>query len=151
MTVAFTLHLLASTVWVGGMFFAWMALRPVALQLLDPPQRLELWMGVFDRFFPWVWVSILILPATGFWMIFSVFGGMAAVGIHVHTMLLVGLVMIVIFLWIWFVPRAGLRRAVDAKDWAAGGKHLGRIRRLIGINLILGMAVVGFAAAGRWF
>ncbi|MGN5479437.1 hypothetical protein ACTMU2_28655 [Cupriavidus basilensis] len=49
------LHVTAAVVWVGGMFFAYLCLRPVAGQVLDPPSRLQLWRGVFDRFFRWVW------------------------------------------------------------------------------------------------
>ena len=58
MGIALLLHALAAVVWVGGMFFAHMALRPVAASLLEPPQRLALWVGVFSRFFPWVFVAI---------------------------------------------------------------------------------------------
>ena len=31
----YALHLLAAVVWVGGMFFAWMILRPAAVSALD--------------------------------------------------------------------------------------------------------------------
>ena len=55
MPIAITLHLLAAVVWVGGMFFAYVALRPVAASLLPPPLRLPLWSQTVARFFPWVW------------------------------------------------------------------------------------------------
>ena len=42
-----TLHLLAAVIWVGGMFFAYACLRPVAASLFEPPQRLTLWRSVF--------------------------------------------------------------------------------------------------------
>ncbi len=47
----YALHLLAAVVWVGGMFFAWMILRPAAVDILEPPARLRLWLSVFKRFF----------------------------------------------------------------------------------------------------
>ncbi len=65
MAVAIVLHVLSSVLWVGGMFFAYMALRPVAAATLEPPQRLTLWAGVFGRFFPWVWTSIVVLLVNG--------------------------------------------------------------------------------------
>ena len=37
MTFALMLHVLAAAVWVGGMFFAYMVLRPVAAQLMLAP------------------------------------------------------------------------------------------------------------------
>ncbi|HEX4938933.1 MAG TPA: hypothetical protein VFX11_09675, partial [Candidatus Kapabacteria bacterium] len=93
MSVMIALHLLSAVIWVGGMFFAYMALRPVAASLLEPPVRLTLWAQVFTRFFPWVWASVLLLLGTGLWMTFGIFGGMKYVGIHVHIMLLLGLIM----------------------------------------------------------
>jgi len=42
MVVAIPLHFLATVIWVGGMFFAYMALRSVAASLLEPAQRLPL-------------------------------------------------------------------------------------------------------------
>ena len=75
MPALIALHLLAAVVWVGGMFFAYMALRPVAATLLEPPQRLPLWTQTFMRFFPWVWLAILLLTATGYTIVFAVFGG----------------------------------------------------------------------------
>ena len=53
------LHLTGVAVWVGGMFFAWVCLRPVAAVQLQPPARLSLWLAVFARFFPWVWGLLL--------------------------------------------------------------------------------------------
>ena len=35
-------HILGVTVWVGGMFFAYMALRPASVELLETPERLIL-------------------------------------------------------------------------------------------------------------
>jgi len=59
-------HLLASIVWIGGMFFAHQCLRPAVLATLEaPPQRLSLWAAVFGRFFPWVWASVIALIGTG--------------------------------------------------------------------------------------
>ena len=54
--LAITLHLLAAVIWVGGMFFAYMALRP-ATGSLEPSIRLTLWSQTLKRFFPWVWIS----------------------------------------------------------------------------------------------
>ena len=95
MAVAMMLHMLSATVWVGGMFFAYMVLRPAA-GLLEPPQRLSLWAQVFMGFFPWVWFAILTLLLSGYGMLFKFFGGMAAAPIYVHIMQGIGLIMILI-------------------------------------------------------
>ena len=150
MIFAISLHLLSSVIWVGGMFFAYMVLRPAAGNLLEAPTRLTLWSQVFQRFFPWVWASVIILLATGLWMTISVFGGMAAVGPHIHIMLTLGLVMMLLFMHVFFSPYKKLQRAVIAKEWEAGGKALNQIRQLIAINLTIGLIVVVVASAGRY-
>ncbi len=152
LATALTLHLLSAVVWVGGMFFAYLALRPAAVEVLEPPPRLTLWVAVFRRFFPWVWAAVVLLPATGWWMILSParFGGLDTAPLYVHVMNGVGTLMILIYLHVYFAPFARLRRAVAAEDWPAGGRALGQIRRLVGLNLILGLLVIAVASGGRY-
>ncbi len=145
------LHGLAAAVWVGGMFFAYMAMRPVAASQLEPPQRTRLWEASFQRFFPWVWLSVLLLLGTGFWLIFGFYGGMAGVGGDVHSMLLLGLVMMGIFAHIYFAPYRRMRQAIAAENWPEAGRRLGQIRRLIAINLVLGLITVAIGAGGRFW
>ena len=149
MGIALLLHLLAAVVWVGGMFFAYVALRPAAAQL-EPPVRLTLWVGVFKRFFPWVFAAIATLLLTGYWMVLSFFGGFDAVGMHVHLMIWAGYVMMLLFFHVFFAPFKRLKRAVAAEDWSAGGKSLAQIRVLIGINLSIGLVVIAIASGGRY-
>lgn len=150
MPALIALHLLAAVVWVGGMFFAYVALRPVAASLLEPPQRLPLWTQTFQRFFPWVWLAVLALPVTGYLMIFSVFGGMGNIGLHVHLMQGLGWLMILLYLHMYFAPFRRMQRAVAAGDWPTGGAKLAQIRRIVGINLILGLVVTLIGSAGRY-
>jgi uncharacterized membrane protein len=150
MGIALLLHVLSVVIWVGGMFFAWVVLRPEAAGLLDPPARLALWAGVFGRFFPWVFAGIAVILVSGFWMIFAGFGGFAGVGIHVHLMLVLGVGMMLIFLHVYFAPYRRLAQAVARQDWTAGGRHLAQIRVLVGVNLALGVLTVAVAAGGRY-
>jgi uncharacterized membrane protein len=64
---ALAVHIFGAVIWVGGMFAIYFCLRP-ALGTLDPPQRLRLMRVTFQKFFPWVWVAILLLLASGYWM-----------------------------------------------------------------------------------
>ena len=147
---AVLLHVIAVVIWVGGMFFAHMVLRPVAAAQLEPPVRLNLWAGVFSNFFPWVWVCVAVVLLTGLWMIFAVFGGMGGVGLYVHAMLGLGLLMVLIFLHVYFAPYRRLKRAVAAQDWPSGGKQLAQIRLLVGINTVIGLLTVAIASGGRY-
>ena len=150
MGIALFLHILAAVIWVGGMFFAHVVLRPVAAAQLEPPVRLTLWVGVFKRFFPLVFAAIAILLLTGYWMVLSFYGGFDAVGLHVHIMVWTGYVMMLIFLHLFFAPFKRLQRAVAAEDWAAGGKSLAQIRSMVGVNLLIGLAIIAIASGGRY-
>lgn len=147
---AVLLHVIAVMIWVGGMFFAYVVLRPVAASQLEPPVRLTLWAGVFRNFFPWVWVCIGVILATGLWMIFGFFGGMGKIALYVHAMFGLGILMMLIFFHVFFAPYGRLKKAVAAQDWPAGGKALGQIRMLVGINTIIGLVTIAIAAGGRY-
>ncbi|MFW5426031.1 MAG: CopD family protein [Methylophagaceae bacterium] len=149
MSLAISLHLLAAVIWVGGMFFAYVALRPVAAAQFEPPIRLRLWSAVFKRFFPWVIVSIIALLGSGLWMI-SLLGGMAAIGIHVHIMLLIGIIMMLVFFHVYFGPFKKLNTSIIIEDWPTGSAALNQIRKLILLNLALGLLVIIIASAGRY-
>ena len=141
------LHVLSVVVWVGGMFFAYMALRPAAATTLEPPQRLTLWSATFGKFFPWVWASVALILATGVHM-FMKLGGMAAPH-YVLSMFALGVVMILIYAHVFFAPTKKLQRAVAQQDWKAGGAALAQIRRLIGVNLVLGLVTIMVVFVGR--
>ena len=144
MAIAKFLHILGFTIWVGGMFFAYMTLRPVAAVSLAPPQRLTLWHGVFSKFFTWVWLAILAILASGLFM-------MAKIGkppVYISGMFVLGILMMLIFAHVFFAPFKRLSRAVAAEDWSAGGAALGQIRQLVGINLILGLLTITLGALG---
>jgi uncharacterized membrane protein len=148
--VALALHIFGAVVWVGGMFAIYVCLRP-ALGTLEPPQRLRLMRDTFQKFFPWVWVAILLLVASGYLMVFTTFGGFAGAGLHIHLMQLIGWLMIALFVWLFHSPWLTLKRAVDAEDWPAAGASLNRIRQIIAVNLPLGLIVVVIGASGRYW
>jgi len=142
----YTLHVLAATVWVGGMFFAWMVLRPAAVAVLQAPERLTLWADVFRRFFVWVWVAVLVLPLSGIGLWHLRFGLLESAPRYVHIMAGLYLVMLALFLRIQLLQLPVLKRAVETKRWPDGGAVLGQIRRLVGINLVLGLLVIALAS-----
>ncbi len=145
------LHVLAVVIWVGGMFFAYICLRPVAASQLEPPVRLQLWVGVFGKFFPFVWIAVILLPLTGYMMISNIYQGMGNAPIYIHLMNGIGSLMIFIYLHVFFAPYQRLKRAVANQDWPAGGKALAQIRILVGLNTTLGLVTTLIASGGRFF
>jgi uncharacterized membrane protein len=141
------IHLLATLIWVGGMFFAYAVLRPSAVEVLEPPQRLSLWNAVFRRFFNWVWAAVIVLLVSGFYLIY-LYGGMAHVPRYVHIMLLMGLAMMSIFGYVFFACYVPLSLHVAKQRWKEAGEMLGKIRKLVAVNLTLGLLTVAVVVIG---
>jgi uncharacterized membrane protein len=133
-------HVLCAVIWVGGMFFAYVVLRP-SLSVLEPPQRIALHGQIFRRFFLIIWHVMPLIILSGLAMIFGVFGGMAGVRWNVHVMMLLGSVMAGIFIVLFVGPYRTFRAT-------PGPAPLDDIRKLIGINLILGLLVSAIAVLG---
>ncbi|HWE79088.1 MAG TPA: CopD family protein [Pseudolabrys sp.] len=150
LATALALHILSAVVWVGGMFAAYLCLRPAAGPL-DVPQRLGLWRRFFAKFFPWVWASIVLLLASGIWMVVAYFGGFARAPTYINVMMALGLIMIALYVWLFHGPWLKFKRAVDASDWPAAGAQLNRIRQIIAVNLPLGLIVVIVGGTGRFW
>ena len=149
-TIALILHTIAAVVWVGGMFFALVALRP-ATAPLDPGPRLELWARVLGRFFAWVIAAIVLLLASGYAMIAWVYAGFAGVGLHVHIMQGIGIVMMLAFFHLYFAPWRRFRAALARRDYPVAARQLNQIRWIVVLNLILGLVTVAVGGSGRYW
>ena len=149
-TLALTFHILGAMVWVGGMFAAYVCLRPAA-GVLEGPQRLKLWRGFFAKFFPWVWVSLVLLLGSGYWMLLTAFGGFKGAPLYIHLMQGIGWLMVALFVWMFHGPWLKFKRAVDAQDWPAAGEQIELIRQIIMVNLPLGLIVVVIGGTGRFW
>ncbi len=147
--VMLSLHAIAATVWVGGMFFAYLVLRPSVPGIELPPERLKLWDRVFEKFFFWVWIAVVALPSTGYWQIYTDFEGFGGAGMHIHIMHLTGWLMIVLFIYLYMKPYALFREAVSAEDWPTAAANLDRIRKIVATNLALGIFTIAIGASGR--
>ncbi|MET0443673.1 MAG: CopD family protein [Pseudorhodoplanes sp.] len=141
-------HILGALFWVGGMAFAYTMLRPAA-GWLEAPVRLTLWRDVFKRFLPWVAVAIIALLVSGYAMMFMAYGGFARAPLFVHVMQGLGIVMMLLYLHLYFAPWRRLQKLVAAADWQNAGKQLAMIRKLVAINLALGVIVVLVGSTGR--
>lgn len=139
------LHVLGIVVWVGGMSFAHFCLRP-ALAALPTATRLALMTAVLARFFPLVWVSVLLVFGSGFAMLLEV--GFAGAPVAWHLMLVTGSIMIAVFASIWFGPWRTLCAATRAEDWARAAVALNRVRQRVSFNLALGIVTIAIATLG---
>ena len=150
MAVLIALHALAAVIWVGGIFFAYMVLRPSAGPL-ESASRLALWQRVFGRFFPWVWASIAVLLISGYSILFLRFGGFQAAPPHIHVMQATGILMMLLFLHLYFAPWRRFSRAVETGVLQDAAASLNQIRRIVATNLVLGLVTVAAGASGRFW
>lgn len=142
-----SLHLLAAIAWLGGMFFAYFCLRPAATEALAPPQRLPLWAATLARFLRYAAIAVGVIVASGFTMLAQT--GFAAAPWGWHLMAALGLVMAAVFAYVYLGLFPELRVACTASDWPAAGAALDGIRRLVGLNLVLGLGAVLAAVSAR--
>ncbi len=131
------LHLLCAVLWVGGMFFAYVVLRP-SMVAIEAPQRTLLHTRVFKKFFLVIWHAMPLILITGFAMV-GLHWNMATAPWQLNAMMGLGLIMAAVFLAIFFGPYRQFRRTTDRNRMASS---LDSIRKLIGVNLILGLLTV---------
>jgi uncharacterized membrane protein len=130
------------------MIFAHFFLRP-ALPTLAPPERLQLANAVLERFFAAVlWAASLTL-VSGVWMIGRVAktsvqsGGSFSMPLTWTVMAGLGVLMVALFGHIRFALYPRFRAAVITGDWAQAADRLARLRLWVGVNLVLGLAIIG--------
>lgn len=133
-------HLVAAIVWLGGMSFMLLALRPSLPAVEAPPQRLKLLVTVLRRFFAAVWAAIGVLLLSGVYMFGHADAQAAPLGWHVMSG--IGLLMFLIFGHLYFSPYRRLQQAVAAADWPAAAGRAKTIARLVGVNFVLGWLAV---------
>ena len=148
--LAHAAHLISAVIWIGGMFFAYVILRP-SVANYEPARRLVLWQGVFKKFFPWVMLCILVLLLSGYAMVFLMYGGFANSPFYVHLMQLIGWAMVLLFFSMLVRPYQAFKKAVVAENWPKAGAALNQVRLTVLVNLILGIVLLITVTAGRYF
>lgn len=142
------LHLVAAIVWMGGMTFMLFALRPAALEVLEPQVRARLMGAVWRRFFAMVLVAVAVLLLTGSHMYLHAFkaaqslGGAGGVPLGWSLMLGIGLTMVLIFGHVYFAGFGTFKRAVAAEQWPVAAQAAAQINRLVVINFALGWLAI---------
>jgi len=146
LAIPLALHQVAVIIWIGGMFFAHFALRPTIKRSLEPPERIQVAIGVFGRFFSWVWACIATLWISGFWLAIAELEGKVA--LYVHIMMATALLMTLIFTYLFVVPFRRMKIAVEYENWRWASAKFSTIRKLMVLNLVIGLFTVIVAVSG---
>lgn len=125
------LHLLGAIVWVGGLFFLLVIMRP-AMSELTPAQRVDVYRAAFHRFLRMLWIVMPAMLVTGYGMMFGQFGGIWGASWSLELQHLLGLAMSAIFVFLWFGPYQPFQQG--------RGRSIEAIRPLLEASLVLGLA-----------
>jgi uncharacterized membrane protein len=132
------LHLLSVVLWLGGMAFLLMVLRP-SLNAIEPGARLVLQGNAFRRFFRLIWLVMPITIGTGIILrLLSYQGGTAPLA--VTLMQGGGILMAVIFIVTISLPHRRLQAKLKAGQ--ATLADLTPVRGLMLANLAIGGAIL---------
>lgn len=153
LTIAFWLHMAASIVWIGGLFYQAVVVNP-ALQS-PAADRGPLLEAMRRRFLPLAWLSLAVLIGTGLIQmsanpnyagLFSVANPWSRAILTKH--LAVGAMILVAAYQTWVLtPR--IARLALKKETLASQEALQRQARLNQLNVVLGILVLGLTAAAR--
>lgn len=134
------LHLAAAIIWLGGMGFMLLVLRPALGTLNQAADRLQLLAAVLRRFFVAVWIAIATLALTG--MVMFLMAGARAAPLGWHFMAGIGVVMFLVFGHLYFAPYQRLQKHLAASAWPAAAAQAAQIARAVLANFVLGWLAV---------
>ncbi len=153
LTLAFWLHMAATIVWIGGLFYQAVVVNP-ALERF-PEQRGRLANDLRRRFQPLAWLSLFVLIGTGLLQMSGNpnYEGLFAVSNPWSRSILakhvaIGVMVLVAAYQTWVLnPRLSLLAL--KQEAAASDQVAGDISRLNRVSLALGMLVLGLTALAR--
>ncbi|HET8701476.1 MAG TPA: hypothetical protein VFL97_07405 [Nitrococcus sp.] len=145
--IAMSLHLLGVVWWIGGLAFVTAVLLPELRR--DPARALERFRAIEHRFAPQVRIAILIVGASGAWMLYRLelwrmLGGPGVWWLHAM------LALWALFFLMLFVlgPTGVLRRIMSGSLEQNLAGRLARMHYLHVLLLILALITIGGAVAG---
>ncbi len=139
-----SLHVIGAALWVGGMAYALLVLRP-AIGVLEPASRNQMHGQTMRRFLRLIWHVMPLVLVSGWVMVFTLYGGFANLPWAVNVMQLLGIVMAAVFAYLALGPYKRFRRAIRP-----GPELVARMRQLTLVNLVLGALVLVFASIGHF-
>jgi uncharacterized membrane protein len=142
------LHLMAGIVWMGGMTLMLFALRPAAMASMEAQPRAVLMGQVWQRFYVWVLVSVVVLFGTGTHLYTSTFRaarlatGSGSVPLGWNVMLVLGITMMLVFGHIFFAGFKKYKRAIAAGQWPLAAKAGDLIHKMTLLDFALGWLAI---------
>jgi uncharacterized membrane protein len=157
---AYWLHMAATIVWIGGIFFQAAVLTPVLSRASSTEVQARLLESVRRRFDPLAWLSLAVLIATGLtqmsaspnYMGFLAIDNLWSAAILSKHLVIGGMILVGSYqTWILYpqLSRDLLARAAGAKVGPEAASISSRQARSTWLNLILAVAVLALTAIAR--
>jgi uncharacterized membrane protein len=158
--VSYWLHMAATIIWIGGIFFQAAVLTPVLSKSSAPEIQSRLLESVRRRFDPLAWLSLAVLIATGLtqmsasphYMGFLEIDNLWSAAILSKHLVIGAMILVASYqTWVLFpqLSRSLLARAAGA-DLALEAETIGaRQARSTWVNLILAFVVLALTAIAR--
>jgi uncharacterized membrane protein len=158
LTLAYSLHMMATVVLIGGLFVLSVLLLPVAGRSLPAKDQAALLRAVSRRFQPLAWLSLAVLVATGLTQMAASpnYLGLLAVGNLWSAALLAkhvafGVMLLLAGYQTWVLMPSLERHALGAAT-AGGSVDLPaamRQQRALRLNFWIGVVILGLTAIAR--
>lgn len=157
LTAAYWLHMAATVVWIGGIFFQAAVLAPALRQSLPADSSARLLQQLRRRFGPLAWLSLAILTATGLTQMSGNpnYQGLLAISNRWSAAILVKHIaigaMVAAAAYQTWILQPQLERALlrPDEDRATAGSEQRSYQRLTAVNLLLGVLVLALTAIAR--
>ncbi|BAA79875.1 conserved hypothetical protein [Aeropyrum pernix K1] len=148
------LHILGVVIWIGGSIVLDVILRPGSIKSmgLTQEQAARLGQAISKRFSPMVWISVVVVAATGVLRgaRMDVLGYDALTGTTYGLILSAKLILFLAMMVIGvMIGRTGLKLA-KAGDPEESLKAQTKIRKLSEVNIAIGIVVILLAVALRY-
>ncbi len=160
LAVAFWLHMAATIVWIGGLFFQAVVVSPAIARSLAAPAQAALLLDIRRRFDPLAWLSLAVLAFTGLAQMaanphyagfLQIHDTWSAAILAKHAVIL-GMV-VVASIQTWAIQPQLDRAVILSSRGAAPVDDLPRLARrqrgLSTANLAFGLLVLGLTAIAR--
>jgi uncharacterized membrane protein len=163
LSVAYWLHMLATVVWIGGLAGLALFVLPAARKALPAQSYAGFLSALQSRFDPLAWFSLVLLAGTGMFQMSASpnYGGFLAIdnrwafAILIKHILFFGMAAVSAYLTWGLLPelrRLALRQSRAGPE-AVSSEEAQRLQRqeqrLMQLNLVLGVLILGLTAIAR--
>jgi len=163
LALAYWMHLIATILWIGGLAAISIFVVPAAQKTLDSTTRAALLAEIQRRLDPIAWFCLVTLAGTGMFQMsanphyqgFLEIQNPWAVAILIKHLLFLGMAGLSAYMTWSLLPemrRVTMRQTLDSREKELAGQAESlsrRERRLLRLNLALGLLVLGLTALAR--